>query len=78
MLIHVDAMRVVEAPLSAAWTARLIVVRVAFARMFVGLGMSEDGVEGERRYADDNDSYKDRDPLNLKEVADLRWSHVSP
>jgi hypothetical protein len=72
MLIQVDALRVVEAPRSAAWTARLMVVRVAFAGMFVGLGMSKDCVEGERGDADDYGGQEDRDPLNVQEVT-LRW-----
>jgi hypothetical protein len=68
MLIHADALRFVDAPLSAAWTARLIVVRVALTAVFVGLGMSDDGVEGQGGHADNHGGQEDRDPFDVQEV----------
>lgn len=73
MLIHWDALRVVEAPRSAASIARRIVVRVAFAGMFGRLATSYDRFEGESRHANGNGGYDDRDPLNFKEVGRKRF-----
>ena len=76
MLIHAEAVSDVEAPLSAASIARLIVVRVAFASIVVAFGISDHRVEREGRGTNNPGREEDRNPLNVEKVT-LRSDHAA-